>query len=451
VEAKVQSLYKYSDLIEAMMDPGCLLIGKIRLGFFFYHAMVEVEMKLPNLGQAQCVWDFLAYSLDVLKLGIVHLDTAEKYGWGSPSTPQQACEFLLVCIRIVRGYFKVYYTSDIFSQERSEEHYGLSKVTLKKDEALELMRKLAEALKTIHKEAFTCLRVSHHRLIEGAIAAIRRGLQRDSADADAQWVDYDERLELDPQLTSFGELTPAAPQLRVSSGKGLGLIHSTSAKLLRKSYFGNSSRDSNFLTGGSSAERSSRRLSISIASKTQHRLLEHKLIYEDPKIGAKLAEFNAILLHPEFLAYEEKEQYSVMANLLLSIPRLSDVSANSSGGPAGRVRFEPLIARLAGHVRRSITVTVRGLETTKSLTEESTRTSIWLLSVFRTLIEKTWGMSIEQRTEDGDDDQDRAVAGLFAAFTACEVPFLCLDLLAKGIDEELQVCQMSDPQRVNGF
>ena len=59
IEAKVQSMYFFVDVVDALLDPNCILIIKIRSGLFLYNAMLDVEMRLPSLKDAACIWSML--------------------------------------------------------------------------------------------------------------------------------------------------------------------------------------------------------------------------------------------------------------------------------------------------------------------------------------------------------------------------------------------------------
>ena len=42
IEAKVQSMFNFVDIIEAMLDTQSLLLAKTRLGLFLFNAVVHV-------------------------------------------------------------------------------------------------------------------------------------------------------------------------------------------------------------------------------------------------------------------------------------------------------------------------------------------------------------------------------------------------------------------------
>ena len=46
----------------------------------------------------------------------------------------------------------------------------------------------------------------------------------------------------------------------------------------------------------------------------------------------------------------------------------------------------------------------------RRLDHESTATTVWLIRVFRSMIEDAWGMNIHERDDDGGEEQDEASA-----------------------------------------
>jgi hypothetical protein len=61
------------------------------------------------------------------------------------------------------------------------------------------------------------------------------------------------------------------------------------------------------------------------------------------------------------------------------------------------VRYEPFVKRLVSHIKGRLSV-VNG-ET--RLDGRCTKTTTWLVKAFRTMIENAWGMTIDERDDDG--------------------------------------------------
>jgi hypothetical protein len=58
-------MFNFVDIIDAMLDPNCLLVAKIRLGLFLFNAVVDVETMLPAFKDADCIWRFIIASQEV--------------------------------------------------------------------------------------------------------------------------------------------------------------------------------------------------------------------------------------------------------------------------------------------------------------------------------------------------------------------------------------------------
>ena len=78
-------------------------------------------------------------------------------------------------------------------------------------------------------------------------------------------------------------------------------------------------------------------------------------------------------------------------------------------------------------------------EETKYMTADATETSIWLIKLFRTMIEKRWGMTIDDRDDDGGEEQDKAAADIMKVLNDVGATVLCIDIISPGIDRTLQI------------
>merc|ERR1711871_698340 len=115
-----------------------------------------------------------------------------------------------------------------------------------------------------------------------------------------------------------------------------------------------------------------------------------------------------------------------------SLPKLSDSSDSD-------VRFEALIEKLIKHMDQCINIRKIDGEDIRFMDEEAYATSIWIIKLFRRMIEGLWGMTIDERDDDGGEEQDIASAEIVALLNKLGVTELCLKLIAPGIDRALQV------------
>ncbi|KAJ1435564.1 inositol 1,4,5-trisphosphate/ryanodine receptor-domain-containing protein [Ochromonadaceae sp. CCMP2298] len=89
IEAKVQSMYNFVDIVDAMLDPQALLLARIRSGLFLYNAMLDVETPLPALKDADCMWKLIISTQDVFMFAKDELRQIEKNGWDAPTSSRQ--------------------------------------------------------------------------------------------------------------------------------------------------------------------------------------------------------------------------------------------------------------------------------------------------------------------------------------------------------------------------
>ena len=98
------------------------------------------------------------------------------------------------------------------------------------------------------------------------------------------------------------------------------------------------------------------------------------------------------------------------------------------------IRVEPFLQKLVAHVRENMVVS----EHEKKLDSGTTKTTLWMIKAFRTWLENKMEMSIEDRDEDGGDEEDEKAAPTVGLLNNNGVTALCLELIAPGIDETLQ-------------
>lgn len=129
----------------------------------------------------------------------------------------------------------------------------------------------------------------------------------------------------------------------------------------------------------------------------------------------------------------EKYLESDAVDLFERIPRLETPNINVD------VRYEPLINKLTSHFRTSI----KRIHNTRVLDKDIKDTSIWFLQTLRYQLEKYVGISI-------DNNQDKLIkyeiapeteeaAKLREIYNDHGITYLCLELLANGIDHQLML------------
>jgi hypothetical protein len=163
IEAKVNSMFSLVDVVEAMLDTNCLLLARVRLGLFFYNAMIDVETSTPYLKDADCVWKLLFSTIDVFAFAKDDLRQIEKNGWNSVYSNRQKIEYMIVCLFIIHGYFKSYYDDTIFKPEVGQ-NSSVERVQIKETAANELIKNLFTKILSIYEMVSPILSSTHHEL-----------------------------------------------------------------------------------------------------------------------------------------------------------------------------------------------------------------------------------------------------------------------------------------------
>ena len=350
IEAKVQSMFFFVDVINAILDPNCILLGKIRLGLFLLNAMIEVEMRIPSLKDADCIWKLIESTLDIFMFSKEELRLVEKNGFGSPACHRQKLEYMIVCARIVGGYFEHYYDRNIFRQANVAT-IGVDLMTIKEGRANEIIRNLYTSILSVYEMQSPVLAKVHQKNLYDALVALNRA-----------------------------HSTPLASQVEN--------LHDVTAEF------------------------------------------EENINYVEIT-DSKFDAFFEAVRNSEELKADADLQTNDLIDKLNSLPKKDDLVDRD-------VRFEPLVVKLIKHVRSCVQIVVHGDETIKLMSARCTASSIWIIKLFRTMIENAWGMTIYERDDDGGEEQDEAAGDIMNILNTSGATEMCLDLIARGLDIPLQ-------------
>ena len=350
IEAKVQSMFFFVDVINAILDPNCILLGKIRLGLFLLNAMIEVEMRLPSLKDADCIWKLIESTLDIFMFSKEELRLVEKNGWSSPAVHRQKIEYMIVCARIVGGYFEHYYDRNIF-KSANVATIGVELMSIKESKANEIIKSLYVNIFSIYEMQSPVLTKIHQKQLHEALVALNRA-----------------------------HITPLASTVEN--------FHDVTAEF------------------------------------------EENINYVEV-VDTKFDAFFEAVKSNEDLKADAETQMQNLIDKFNSLPRRDDMCDSD-------VRFEPLVVKLIRHIQGCVQIVVHGDETIKLMSARCTETSIWIIKLFRTMIESAWGMTIYERDDDGGEEQDEAAADIMNVLNTSGATEMCLDLIARGLDIPLQ-------------
>lgn len=398
VEAKVQSVYNFNDILHAILDPKTILVCKIPLLNYFYNSFVEVELKIPGLEFTEEIWNLMRSFRTVLTEAKEVLKLAEDHGWDTENVSRQKIEYILISTSIISGFFSHYYIKTAFlpldnPSSNSSSRNNNIKTIITIQEIDEMIIFFFQRIKEIFELNLNILSDYHQYIFHKALHVLNN-------------------------LTS----------------KGYSIVLNLKP-LPKKVFLSNNKTDDN---GNTVPE-----------SKSSFKLISGSLnnINSDLKLSNKEINNQSSKLSPEeFLLKRYKYFISELENspivkkqaelenikfinILERLPFIDDFSVNAD------VRYESLISKLVNHIRENI-IFINNL---KKMDSRTIKTSIWIIRAFRTMIENRMGMTIYDRDELGGEAQDIAAAPVVNALNSCGVTTLCLDLIADGMDEDLQL------------
>lgn len=361
IETKVQAMFNYVDVIDAILDKQCMMIIKIETGLFLYNSLLEVEMQLPGLAFSPSIWKLLEACVDTFATAKDDLRNAERNGWDAPTVSRQKIEFVIVCVMIVKGFFRVYFDPVGFKREHLAS-FGTpsNKLEYSMKHIEGIISSLFDLIQGIYEMDSPIISDLHKQMMWKSLEALAKAKS-------VKLTDYVQNIHTDANKTELE----------------LALMEVSETDRLEKALSRNLSKFMECLSKDSTVKE---------------------------------------ILRNEFQSLIDK---------LDALPRVTDVTSTST------VRYEPLLKKLVDHFKSATVTVVHGSGREKHMNARTTNTAIWIIRMFRTMIENAWGMTIYERDDDGGEEQDDASASLVQTFNTCGATTLCLDLIAAGIDREL--------------
>jgi hypothetical protein len=363
VEAKIQALFDFRDIIAAILDTRTLLLAKIYLGMHFFNAVLEVEMVIPGLPYSAAVWSLLQTAPAALQAGLEMLQALDDgFNWDHGAVDRQVIEYSIVMVQCVQGFFGRYFDGPNFNPSlgRSNTNTGGSsdRTRISDEDVTALIVEIFARLLDFHKLDSPYLSNTHKQFI-------RQALQDMGRNADA-------RLGLlSLQVPTQGDKIATASKVDTEDDAGTDEIS------IRASY--------------------------------------------DSFLDALDAE--------EELSHAFGKDNEAFIESVEKLPSIYNTTSKSD------IRYEPFLKRLVTHIRGRLHRKPDEIR----MDARCTRTSTWLIVTFRCMIEKVWGMTIDERDDDGGEAEDKAAEAIVAAFNLSGITTLCIDLIAVGIDINLRL------------
>jgi inositol 1,4,5-triphosphate receptor type 3 len=370
VETKVQSLFDFTYIIDAMLDPRCILLAKVRMGLYFYNAIIEVEMMVPGLEYSSHVWNLIEASEKTFEDGFHMLKVVTENGWSSPLASRQTLEYMVVTAMFLEGFFSRYYDPRKFrldAAKRSNQRIPVNKTS---EEISEIIERTGRTLSKVARYETKVLSASQKRFLTSCLALFESASKKNVA------------VEMTSNETA--SMSNQTVPTKKNSAKVLDGddVENDDTNDLKQKY-------KNFIDDLTSDKG----------------LMEDCMSDNDTFISA----IDRLLFESDTSVEQTDKRYAV--------------------------RKEPLLRKLATHVGERLT----SIRNKKHLDLRCTKTTTWLIKSFRTMIEKKWNMTIDERDDEGGAEQDEAGASTVDAFNRCGITTLCLDLISLGIDKTLQL------------
>jgi hypothetical protein len=381
VEAKVQSVYSYKGMLETLLDTETLDVVKTSVGLLFFNAMIEVEILVGGLAIDPLVWQFISESEHIFTQASTQLKSIEENGWETSGASRQFIEYSIVCAMILSGYFIKYFDLSNFETFARED-----KPTITMEEVQQTITAVFEKLYVIYGMKCHALTTIQKMYISQALDSMRR---------------------YSPSLTTqYPEIEVIYPNLY------LGQEGEEEEQ---------QEEEEEELSGGPGGGGAGGGGGIEL-------LMAQPEESPDVIVGRKFGEFlHALETDEEFMTSLQKEN-NTFVEYISNLPFVADNVQSD-------IRYEPLIKKLVMHVRDRLET----VPTEKRLDARCTQTTIWIIRSFRSMIENKWGMTIDERDEDGGEEEDIASAPIVHALNSCGTTALCLDLISIGIDSSLML------------
>lgn len=389
IEAKVQSVYNYEHLLQSILDVGSITICKIRLSKFFFNSVIDVDLKIPGVEQSPEIWRLLESYRSILSKGREQMELIAKVGWDGPGVTKQKVEYMFVCIMIVGGFFEYYFQSTTF-QHDSNSHSSssdpnstrspVSKVQFSLTHVDELIIYFFTKIKEIYDLDSPRLAASTKRMLYRSLVALN---------------------------TSISGENPIVNYIKPPSDLKVS-----------KSMAQSSVTESNTVT---------------VTEAEEENEFE---VFDDPEkeLLSKFYSFRKALTD-SYETQQSADNENVAFIKLLEALAEDVHQHHANGSKASDVKYEMLIQKLVFHIRENIKM----VNNQKRMDARVTATSTWIIRAFRTMIENKMEMTIYVRDEEGGEKEDANAAPVVKALNECGATTLCLDLIADGIDEKLQL------------
>jgi len=361
VEAKLQSLYQYENIMLAIADPCTIVDVKIGLMNLFFEAYIEVEITIPGLNKSPEFWQCAKSLIEPPK----EIAEALLSGRVSVDDMRKMMHFVYLSAKVVDGFLEVYYEGTEFRNEDK-------------------------------------------------LTSVGGDNEEDDQETSMHWIDKT-FFELYHSFKTLYDLK--SPMVTDDQNRALYRAMDTLS----------------ISTEALSAVDLPLHVDVLIGDPTEN---EEKEVLNEEVAG--LRRFIKEIDNDEDLQDTVREdRTNHLVALIDKLPRQAD-------DVVAEIRYEPTLKKLISHTRNLI----KKEKGKKFIPRDCVDTAIWTIQLLRAMIETKWTeslhkregpeagkMGIDERDDEGEEEEDEAAGPVQDALDECGASILCLDVIADGMNE----------------
>eukprot|EP00854_Cymbomonas_tetramitiformis_P005494 gene5494-6657_t len=411
IEVKLQTLYPYEDQLFALLDPDLSLVVKVPLANYLYQACIDVQITVPNLAEHPLLWRWLKQFPRVFRSAhdvLSTLSRSEKKNGRIVVTMAQRRQirYAFICVDVVQSVFSREGAGVVSGRKLVDPDSPAAIAAIRRQAALDPKRNVllggAPNEVELDKPAFNPNMMSPDETAEG---------NEEEVDEFA-WLD-------DLVMETYNGCSGLYEENKRNRATNTSVLNLKMHRELETCLM---------VLGLTSAKMQAHHAKMQGGASKTVEEDDQSLNFED-EIAGKLKRFSTMVSTDEDLLQKIKNDRMEVMAIMESLPREADDSEDVE------LQFEPLIRKLVRHTRSQLTLAAEGKK--KLLSEECTESAIWMIQLFRNMIEEKWGMNIDDRDDEGGEEEDEKGGPTQSMLNEAGATSLCLDLIAPGIDEAL--------------
>eukprot|EP00854_Cymbomonas_tetramitiformis_P004572 gene4572-5599_t len=435
IEVKLQTVYPCEDQLFALLSPRLPLAAKVPLANFFLQACIDVQISVPSLSTDVLLWRWLKSFPEQLNLARSVLQSicadlqATK---GSSATTsgvklndRRQLQYAFLCLEVINYFMQREGRTIALSLALPDPDSWLSITKQKRDAAADPKRRafLASAPQGIKPPA--------------TLGGIPEGVSLEAdgelpPDVDMDDLEEDTATWMVTLMTEMYEATEALYDMDKSLKSGLLTV--SQKRLLFQALDALGGTEARL--GDRFSLRKEKTLANNASLEAEFSAQEEEQDQQTPDhVFSGISKFRDELSNDKQITEQGHMDNMAIREIIEFLPSLNDNIAPTDDLALLDLRYELLLRKLVEHASSTLSVIHEGSK--KTVHADALETNIWMVKLFRNMIEAKWEMTIEDRDEDGGQAEDEKGGAVQLALNEAGVTALCLDMIAPGVDEAL--------------